>query len=312
MTSILVILLPIFGLILAGYLFRRRDILGPNSARELNRFVIWLALPALLFMAMARSSLAALYQPGFVAAFGLASLATYALVLFWRLRGGRPLADASVDALSASYSNTGYVGIPLATLLFGPESLVAATLATVFVVCVLFALASVAVEVGLQSGVRGPAMWAKVLGSIVRNPLVVAPALGIALSATGVAVPPGIDTFLQLLGAAAIPCALVGLGLFLAENRASQRGDRVQWVLVGIKLVALPLATWLLAVELFGVSSFHAQIAVLMAALPTGTGPFMLAEFYGRDALVASRTVLWSTVLSLLSLTVLLAVLRQA
>jgi malonate transporter and related proteins len=310
MKSILVILLPIFGLILAGYVFRRRDILGPNSARELNRFVIWLALPALLFMAMARSSLATLYQPGFAAAFGLASLATFVAVLLWRRRSGRALADCSVDALSASYSNTGYVGIPLATLAFGPESLVAATIATIFVVCVLFAIAAVAIEVALQQGRRGLAMWAKVLGAIVRNPLVVAPVAGIVLSAAGGTVPPGVDTFLQLLGAAAIPCALVGLGLFLAEHPATSEGDSVQWVLVAIKLVALPLLTWVLAVHVFAVPPFYAQLAVLMAALPTGTGPFMLAEFYQRDARVSSRTVLWSTVLSLFTLTVLLLLLR--
>lgn len=310
MKSILVILLPIFGLILAGYVFRRRDILGPDSARELNRFVIWLALPALLFLAMAKSTLTALYQPGFAAAFGIASLATFALVLVWRRRAGRALADASVDALSASYSNTGYVGIPLATLAFGPESLVSATIATVIVVCVLFAIAAVVVEVGLRPDARGAAMWIKVLGSIVRNPLVVAPVAGIAFSATGLAIPTGVHTFLQLLGAAAIPCALVGLGLFLAEHPASSPGDRVQWVLVAIKLVALPLLTWVLAVHVFSISPFYAQFAVLMAALPSGTGPFMLAEFYQRDARVSSRTVLWSTVLSLFTLTVLLLLLR--
>src|SRR4051794_27441276 len=54
MLATLKILLPVFGLIFAGFACRRRGLLGPNSASELNRFVVWLALPALLFDTMAR------------------------------------------------------------------------------------------------------------------------------------------------------------------------------------------------------------------------------------------------------------------
>lgn len=308
MQSILAILLPVFGLIFAGFACRRRGILGAASATELNRFVVWLALPALLFAAMARTPTEVLYQPGFAAAFGLASLATYAVVLAWRRRSGRALADASVDAISASYSNTGFVGIPLGLLAFGPQSLWASTLSSVIVVCVLFAVAIVAIEIGLKSESRGWALARKVGRSVVTNPLVVAPVLGVLVSAAGGHLPQALDAFLQLLGAAASPCALVALGLFLGEKRASSPiRERGAWPLVAIKLVVLPLVTWWLAAVAFSLPPLATRMAVLMAALPTGTGPFMLAEFYGREAGLSSKATFWSTVLSLVTLTVLLA-----
>lgn len=308
MQSILAILLPVFGLILAGFSCRRRGILGAASATELNRFVVWLALPALLFTAMARTPAEVLYQPGFAAAFGLASIATYAAVLLWRRRSGRPLADASVDAISASYSNTGFVGIPLGLLAFGPQSLWASTLSSVIVVCVLFAVAVVAIEIGLQSESRGWPLAKKVGRSIVANPLVIAPVLGVAVSVAGWHLPKALESFLQLLGGAASPCALVALGLFLGEKRApAPVREHGAWQLVAIKLVVLPLLTWWLAAIAFSLPPLATRMAVLMAALPTGTGPFMLAEFYGREAALSSKATLWSTILSLVTLTVLLA-----
>jgi predicted permease len=103
-----------------------------------------------------------------------------------------------------------------------------------------------------------------------------------------------------LLAAATGPCALIALGLFLAEKHAGpkQRGSG----LVLIKLVAHPLITWGLAVYVFRLPPMWAHAALLLSALPTGTGPFMLAEFYRRDGAEVSSTILLSTLGSLLTL----------
>ena len=113
MLSTLEILLPIFGLILAGYVCRKRNVMGPNAASELNRFVVWLALPALLFDTISHASFKDLYRPGFLAAFTIAVAVVFVLTLAWRLFSGRHLADAAVDAIAAAYPNTGYIGFPL-------------------------------------------------------------------------------------------------------------------------------------------------------------------------------------------------------
>lgn len=318
MLSTFLILLPVFGLILAGYASRRRGLLGPAAASEVNRLVVWLALPALLFDIMAHTSWTQIYQPGFVWTFVLAAGLVFAGVLAWQRRAGKPLADASIDAVAASYPNTGYVGFPLLLLIFGQDSRTPTTIATIIVACVFFALAIALMEAGLQAE-RHPARLAlKVAKAVLRNPLVAAPILGAACAGAHLSVPASVETFLKLLGGAASPCALVGLGLFLANGRMPQpaadahpaprtRETRATVALVIAKLALQPLLTWLLAVYVFGLAGRQREMAVLLAALPTGTGPFMLAEYYRRDAALISGVILVSTVVSVLTLVAVMA-----
>ncbi|AXF11966.1 transporter [Paraburkholderia graminis] len=307
MLATLEILLPVFGLIFAGFACRRRGVLGPNSASELNRFVVWLALPALLFDTMARATWEQLYQPAFVVTFSVACAGIFALILVMRLLNGRHLADASVDAIAASYPNTGYIGFPLGMIAFGQASLTPTTIATILVACVLFAGAIVLIEVGLQTERTPHKLGLKVLGSLARNPLIVSPIAGALFASLHVPLPPSAETFLKLLSGAASPCALVSLGLFLAEKRPSESGTRgIAWLLTLVKLIAQPALTWWLAARVFRLSPALVEMAVVLAALPTGTGPFMLAEFYEREAHITSRTILLSTVGSVVTLSLLL------
>jgi malonate transporter and related proteins len=318
--STFTILLPIFALIFAGYLCRRRRLMGATAASELNRFVVWLALPALLFDIVAKATWTVMYQPAFIAAFSLACGAVFALVLAHRLFRGRPLADASVEAIAASYPNTGYIGFPLGLLIFGNASLVPTTIASIVVACVLFGIAIALIEIGLQKEQAAHQLAAKVVLSLAKNPLIVAPIVGAIVAVSGVPIPPGVETFLKLLGGAASPCALVSLGLFLAEKRTGENGvqDDSQVVARGLpvaltlaKLVVQPGLTWWLAVRVFALPANLTQMAVLLAALPTGTGPFMLAEFYRREAHIISRTILFSTIASLATLSAIMAWMRM-
>ncbi|MBK3869180.1 AEC family transporter [Pseudomonas stutzeri] len=308
MSSVINVVLPVFALILLGFLCRRTGRMGPTGASELNRFVVWLGLPALLFSVVATSTWEQLWQPGFIAAFSIGCLGVFAFTLGYRMLQKQPLVDASLDALGASYANTGYVGIPLCMLVLGDEALQPAMVASIVVVCVLFAIALACVETGLHAGQGLLRTLGKVSRALSRNPLVIAPVLGALWAASGLQLPVPLETLLKLLGAAAAPCALVSLGLFLAQP---QPGGQVRgaWPLVGLKLVVQPLITWYLAFEVFQLPTLWAYSALLLSALPTGTGPYMLAEFYGREGSRVSRVVLLSTLGSLISLSLILVLL---
>ncbi|HVY18281.1 MAG TPA: AEC family transporter [Rhodopila sp.] len=309
MLSPLLIVLPIFGLIFAGWLVRRLGVLGPHATTELNRFVIYLALPALLFDVIAHARLADVWQPGFVAAFGLSAAAMFLLTLWLPLLRPRHFVDAVIDGLNAGYANVGFVGFPLTLVALGRAALAPTLIATIITVCVLFGIAVVLIEIGLQTEKRRRHLVAKVGGSLLRNPLLVAPVLGALVPVCGLAVPAPVESFLKLLGGAASPCALVALGLFLAAERpaardaASRRDFGVSALLVGFKLVLQPVVAWVLAALVFQLPPLLTHAAVLLAALPTGTGPFMLAEFYRREAGVTGRVVLGSTVVSVVTIT---------
>ena len=311
MSAALAVVLPIFAVILVGFACGRRRLLGPTACSELNRFVVYLGLPALLFSAMAQADWAALWQPGFIASFAGGSFAVFAATLVWRRARGRHLTDASIDGLNAGYANAGYIGFPLCQLVFGQASLTLVTVATLLTACGLFASAIVFVEIGLQTERRAGRLAAKVGRSLLRNPLLIAPVLGMLWSATGLALPGSLRSFLGLLAAAASPCALVSLGLFLAQSRGSAASARrPALALAGMKLIAQPALTAICAYGVFRIAALPAAVAVLLAALPTGTGSFMIAEFYGREARVTSGAILLSTLASIVTLTACIALLR--
>jgi malonate transporter and related proteins len=137
-----------------------------------------------------------------------------------RLKESRDLADTSLNGLNAAYSNAGFIGLPLCMLAFGHASLALAVIGMIMTVCVLFAVAIVLVELGLQTEKKLVATMSKVL----TNPLLFAPFAGWLGSGTGLKLSGGADTFPNLLGAAASPCAL---GLFLGEKRevGRRRGE---------------------------------------------------------------------------------------
>ncbi|HAU5563461.1 TPA: AEC family transporter [Serratia fonticola] len=311
MIATFLILLPVFGLIVAGYACRMLGVLGPTSATELNKFVVWLALPALLFDIMAHTPWHTIYQPGFFWAFALSCAASFVIVFACQKFKGKSTADASVDGVAAAYPNTGYLGFPLLLLIFGKSSLIPTTTATIVVACILFAIAIAMIEIGLQSEREFHRLAIKVLRAILKNPLIISPLLGAACSSLNLTMPGSVETFLKLLGGAASPCALVCLGVFLASRQKARVSElptaaKMSLTTVGLvvvaKLVMQPLLTWILAVWLFHLPQDLTNMAILLAALPTGTGPFMLAEYYRRDAQITSGAILISTVLSIVTL----------
>ncbi|RVT89451.1 AEC family transporter [Sphingomonas crocodyli] len=307
MLTVLSAIAPIFAAIGLGYAGRRWGPFGPASHAELTRFVTKLALPVLLFRIMAEAHPAEIWQPGFIVASGAGSLVIFAAAILIRRRTV-PTADAIVDGLAAGYSNTAFIGIPLCLSLLGATGVLAASIASILTVCLLFAFSILLIEAALQPEASLPTLVGRALLAAARNPLVYAPAAGALFSIGGVELPVPVARFAELLGAAASPCALVALGLFVGEPRPKVPGQAVG-LLAGFKLLVQPAITWLIAYVLWPLPPVWAKAAVLLAALPTGTGPFMLAELYGREANLTARTILITTTLSIVTITVLMAIL---
>jgi hypothetical protein len=216
------------------------------------------------------------------------------------------LSGASIEGLASGYANTAFMGIPLCLGVFGPAGLPPVVLATLLTVCALFALAIALVELDLQSGQGVGRTLLRVGAALLRNPLVAAPLAGVLVNLSGLGLGAPVLRFTTLLGAAASPCALVTIGLFLAETSGRAAAPSAVARVVGLKLLLQPALTAILAFLVFPMPRLWAEAAVLISALPVGTGPFMLARLYKREADVASRATLISTVLSLATVSLLL------
>jgi len=297
------VVLPVFLLILIGYICGWTGKLGANASIELNRFVVWLALPAQLFNFAANSGWQTLWQPGFIAAFFLSCLIVFVLVLLISWMRNRDLAAASFDGLSSSYSNTGYMGIPLCALALGQDGLAPAIIST-FIVFVMFALATVLIEVGILSHKKPHEIVWSVIKSLCTNPLLIAPVAGLLWAYSDLTLYDPIAQVIAFLAAASTPCALVSIGLFLMQK--STATPTQAWGISLAKLILQPLIAWVIAAPILELPTLWISAIVILSALPTGTGPFMLAQYYKADGSVISRVVLITTVGSLLTLSLFL------
>lgn len=304
MSLILEAVLPLFVLILVGYVAGRRGILGRSATDSLNSFVVWMALPALLFQAMAQISWDEIRQPGYIAGSAIAMALVFGISWVADRREGRRMADASIASLAAAYGNAGYMGIPLCIMVLGEASLPAVIIITLLTACVLFAFSIVLVELDLQRSTTVAATLRKVAVSVARNPLVCAPIAGLVVSGVGWSLPGPVLQFTTLLGAAASPCALVTIGLFLSQGSPGQHRGTV-WRIVSLKLLVHPLLAFVLVTWVFDMPPMWASAAILLAALPVGTGPFMVAKLYDREPAITSQATLISTVLSVVTVSLL-------
>jgi len=271
------LLLPDFLLIALGAILRRFPMFDAPFWRGLERFVYFVLFPALLFRALATSSLAPGDAWRFVVVGVLFTVAGMALSAL-----ARPLLRLPEPTFAACFQcafrfNT-YIALAAASRLAGAEGVAAVSL----LVGVLVPLVNIAAVAMLARGRGSGGIWL----ALVRNPLVLACAAGLAWNAAGIPLPATVATILQLLAAAALPLGLVaaGAGLEFVRGTLPLRAI-VCWN--AIKLGALPAIAYALAAP-FGLSAFERQVAVLFAAVPTATSAYVLAmQMGGAGAPVA-------------------------
>jgi len=268
--------LPVFGLVACGYLAGRFHVVTQASSHALNQFVYAFALPAMLFVAVYRGSLDEILSGYFLLAVIGATLATAVAGFFLSHASGARAAESTMRALNASFANTGYLGIPLVTVAYGERAALPAALATVATNIVSFALAIVCLELFVNprpGGVR------RALAGVARSPLIWPIALAILLVALEVKIPVPAERFASLLAAAAGPCALFAIGLFVSQL-SIRAGAAASWQSTVLKLVLHPLLMAAFAFWILPVEPFWARIAVICAALPLGATAFVLAQRY--------------------------------
>ena len=289
--------LPVFAIVLAGYL-GGRTVLGQEASSALSAFVYWFALPAVLVLSMARQPLGDIFNVPFIGAFLGSMLMVYGLgwLIGW-FKGREGPQVQSLQALNAAFSNTGYMGIPLFLAAYGPNRLLPAIIATVIMSVVMIGLAVIAMEMARSHG-HGLGRALRDVGrALVRNPLIVSSFVGLGWNLTGMAVPMPVVNFCQLLGAAAGPCALFAIGVFLAGRPLELAWRQVGW-LVPLKLVVHPLLAWGLIVTVFPLDHFWTGATLLLAALPTGALTFVVASQYKVYVERTSQVILLSTIAS--------------
>jgi predicted permease len=291
--------LPIWAIAAIGWLAGRFNVLGPTAQAVLGRFSFSLAMPALLFVTLSHARLAEVAAPG-VAVFAASLVLVFTIALaLSRYRFRRRPADRAISAMAGSYVNSANLGIPVALHVLHDTTFIvtAALFQQLFVTPLILVLIDLDVRDGIGS------QWRRMAMLPFRNPIIAASAAGVVVSALGWRVPADVVSPLQTLGGAAVPSALVALGMSLGGKVSFPPGRRLERaLLVALKIVAQPLLAYVIGRWLVGLSGHALFAVVLCAGLPTAQNAFIFASEYGIDTDLPRDAVLISTLLSMVSL----------
>jgi hypothetical protein len=318
--SVLAVTFPFFALVLAGYIAARRRMLPFEAIGGLNTFVLFFALPCLLYRFGAGTPIAQLLDPSALFTWLACALLMVAGTVKWSLNARIRWNDASFGALVAAFPNTGFMGVPLLVALLGAHAAGPAILTILIDLVVTSSLcialsrldgadehgAALAAKKALQGMALNPMPWSILLG-------------GLSSALQWKPVGPILNT-IGLLADAASPVALFTIGAVLARSQyIGAQGEQGplparDFVPVSIaKLVLHPLLVWSagMGVRAIGLplDAFTLKVMVLVAALPSASNVSLLAERFGADTGRIARIILLTTAAAFLTFSAAVALL---
>jgi hypothetical protein len=304
MLAIFLETLPFFGLIGVGWWAGRTGFFTPEATAYLTKFVFYFALSAMLFRFSADLSLDALLDWSFLAAYLWGTLTIYLVATAVALIRALPVDQTAVEAQCAVIGNTGFLGVPMFALLFGPEA-IGPLMMLLAIDLIVFSSLIVILITGSRDGRIRLAILRTVGLGLVKNPMIVSISAGLAWSALDLPFPEPLERFVGLLGAAATPGALFAIGASLA-GKSAERLSVAGW-LAAAKLVLHPAAVAFAALVMFDVEPFAATVMIAAAALPVAGNVYILAQHYGVAPQRVSASILISTVASIVTLPLVIA-----
>lgn len=320
MLAVLATTFPFFALVLCGWLAAERGWLPDSAIPGLNGFVLFFALPCLLFRFGRDTPLLQLLSPALLGVYLVAALLIVFFTLAVTLSPRVGMKDAALGALVAAFPNTGFMGVPLIVALLGSAAggvVVSTILADLFVTSsVCIALAQAGTNLRAER-----AAFVQALKAAASNPLPWSIAIGALLGASGYELAGPLNKAVGMLGDAASPVALFTIGAVLSRSgRANRAAGRVTapslyLPVAAIKLLLHPALVFALgaAARWLGAPLSSGQLIALTlaAALPSASNVSLLAERYGADNGRIARIILASTAFAFLSFSALATLLIE-
>ena len=293
--NILSTIIPIFAIILIGYLARKKGFIQTDFIGPANSLVYYLAIPAMVFRAISRASLTTHFNMGIL----LITLATATgcFILAWTVghifRIHRNQLGTYIQA--AFHGNLGYIGLAVTFYYLGESGLVKASILTGFMMILQNLLSVLALTINARQ--PGSASHAKIVArNIAANPVVISAMAGIACSLTNFPIPIIIQRSLDILSGLALPMALLIIGASISFQELRRRLKSAFSALT-FKLVLMP-ALGYACFLIFGFSSQDFLPALILLASPCATVSYVMAKEMKGDPDFAVITISLSTSLS--------------
>jgi malonate transporter and related proteins len=306
--QILLITFPFFALVLCGYIAARRGLLPQAAIPGLNSFVLYFALPCMLYRFGASTPIAQLLDPVLFGVYVLCAVVMVSFTIAVTLSQRIDWNNAAFGALVAAFPNTGFMGVPLLVALLGAKAAGPAIITIVVdliitsSLCIALSRLDTADKHGASTALRNA------LKGVASNPMPWAIAAGAVTSLLGLQLYKPFMQTIGLLADAASPVALFTIGAVLARSQMAntQSSPWVDYVPVALaKLLLHPILVLLVgssAISLgLPLDKFSFTVIVLVAALPSASNVSLLAEKFGANNGRIARIILVSTALAFLT-----------
>lgn len=303
MISILLTILPVFLLIATGYGAMRLKYVPDTLGDALNAYAIKIAVPVLLFRAMANLDFAAAFSPALLASFYGGAFTCFALgIAGARLVFRRTPGEAVAVGFAATFSNSVLLGLAILDQSFGAVTQTPAFGIIAFHAPSIYIVGMVTMELMRRDG-RPLGETLKTAGrSILANPLMIGILIGVAVNFSGLGLPGPLDTATSMIAASAIPAALVGIGASMTRYRLGS-GLAEAGMVAALSLIVHPAIVIALGLFVFALTSDQLHAAVTLAAMPPGVNVYVFAAMYKRSVETAASAFLLATMLAVLSVT---------
>ncbi|CAG35967.1 AEC family transporter [Desulfotalea psychrophila] len=299
-------IIPVFVVLLTGFLAGKGNFLGQEAARVINRFVYYIALPCLLFVTTSQAEASDILNGDFILVFLLGSLATIIVsmagLFFFKKEG---LEEYILFLMASTVGNTTYMGIPVLVGLFGARGGVAAVIGTITVNLTLTALGICALSICASNRHDGRDGGSKIKPLIRAfcTPFIIACIIGIGCSLLTIRIPAAISRSAELLGSPTAAAALFAVGLSLARLKPVKKTMLEAGWLSLCKLVFSPLLVLAFCPLFPELDPIWKSCAVLLAAMPLASNVCLISANSNRYIEESSAILFISTLLSALSLT---------
>jgi predicted permease len=301
MSDVALNVLPVFALILLGWVFVRAGYLREELGEGLGEFVFRVAVPVLLFRTIAEADFSGGAPWRIWVAYFAGVAVTWAIAHLVATLGFRRDRRIGVLAgVSAAFANTVFIGLPLVSRVVGEDGLVAiSVLLSVHLPTMMIAGTVLMERAERKEGVREPQSLSELLlgivRNLVRNPLVIGLFAGALFHTGGVPLVGPVKVMVDQVAGMAAPAALMSIGMALVRYKVGGNA-RIALAMTALKLLLLPGCVYV-ACRLLGLPPEWTAAMVLTASVPTGVNAWLLANHFGVGHALASSTIAMTTAL---------------
>ena len=299
--SVLSVTVPIFAVIIIGYLFRKKGIISEKAVPALNKIAYYIGLTALIFTSIVRYDLKQIFNAGIVktlyVTFAIFIFIVFISVYFLKVR----IKTRGAIAVSSFRCNMAFVGIPVIISAFGEVAGAKSSVIIGFMtpVNIIFAIIFFKVMGGSRTGQKD---YAKFFLSFLKDPLLIAAIVGILISYYGIPLPKMLLDLLNILAGLAVPLALITIG---ASFRISHIKRNLKFLIfaAALKLIVEPLIAFFTGKYIFSIDPVDISIMVILFGMPLAVAAYIMGREYDSDVDFLSSALIFSTVSSAVSIT---------